>query len=246
MMDINIITPNILIMKQLINFSTPLLNTIKKQIVSLSILDFKLFERKKIVSVTGSSQSCLSVLALQKAISFVKKVQNKTKVIFLSPVGKKMDFFLLKKIMNYSSLCLIDSRYEGFDERALIEYSDMALSIGDYVISNGSIAILVVLDALCRMIGGIKEENFFQDSFSDGQLDYPCFAKPNSWKKLSIPSILLSGNSKLIDNWKNRMKIWKTVLFREDLLFEKKLSKIQLREIKFLKSILEYILDKEY
>ncbi|MDY7028371.1 MAG: tRNA (guanosine(37)-N1)-methyltransferase TrmD, partial [Spirochaetota bacterium] len=116
-------------------------------------------------------------------------------------------------------LIFICGRYEGVDQRIIDLYVDDEICIGDYVMSSGEIAALVVIDSVYRLLDGvISGESLEEESFTDGLLEYPQYTRPAVFKGLAVPDVLLSGNHAVIEKWRYDMRIEKTRRFRPDLL----------------------------
>jgi len=149
-----------------------------------------------------------------------------SKVVYLSPQGKQITQELLLEASQASQLILVAGRYEGIDERFIDAVCDEEWSLGDYVISGGELAALVVIDAITRLIPGVlgDENSAKQDSYMDGLLDTPHFTRPEQGELGSVPGVLLSGNHKAIDRWRLKQALGRTALRRPDLMKIKKLS----------------------
>ena len=139
-------------------------------------------------------------------------------VILMTPQGKtynqKMAYDLTKK----EHIIIICGHYEGFDER-IRTLADLEVSIGDYVLTGGELASLVITDSIVRLLDGvIQEESHIQDSFHDHLLDYPVYTKPVDFRGMKVPDVLLSGHHKNIDLWRKEQQLKRTRERRPDLL----------------------------
>jgi tRNA (guanine37-N1)-methyltransferase len=164
---------------------------------------------------------------LQKAIHAAKQSNFlTTKVIYLSPQGIPLTQTILQSLSSVPRLILVAGRYEGVDERLIQTEIDEEYSIGDYILSGGEIPILVMIDAITRLLpGAIKNPSAIeQDSFTEGLLEYPQYTKPEKIAGLIVPSVLLSGNHKAIARWRLQQALGRTWQRRPDLLNQKKLS----------------------
>ncbi|SFE73200.1 tRNA (guanosine(37)-N1)-methyltransferase TrmD [Nitrosomonas sp. Nm166] len=141
------------------------------------------------------------------------------KVVYLSPQGKRLDHTLIKQLSTLPGLILLCGRYEGIDERLIMRQVDMEISIGDYVLSGGELAAMVLIDCIVRQIPGTlgDPESAKQDSFVDGLLDYPHYTRPEMYKGSHVPEILMSGNHAHIRRWRLQQALGKTWLKRPDL-----------------------------
>jgi len=140
-------------------------------------------------------------------------------VVLLTPQGQTLSSGLAKELAQEPDLVLIAGHYEGFDERIRC-LAHMELSIGDYVLTGGELAAMVVLDASIRFIPGVlgDSESALQDSFSDGLLEGPQYTRPAEYRGLKVPEILLTGRHQDISRWRRKESIRRTLLRRPDLL----------------------------
>ena len=175
---------------------------------------------------------------LHEAVTRAKQVsQGTAKVVYLSPQGRPITQALLSEASQLSQLILIAGRYEGIDERFVQLDCDEEWSLGDYVISGGELAALVVIDAITRLLPGVlgDAESAKQDSHMDGLLDCPHFTRPEQLEGVSVPNVLLSGNHAEISRWRMKQSLGRTWQRRPDLLIKKQLSaeqEILLRQFK--------------
>ncbi|CAG7856784.1 tRNA (guanine-N(1)-)-methyltransferase [biofilm metagenome] len=151
---------------------------------------------------------------------------DNAKVIYLSPQGKPLTQALAVEASKLSRLILVAGRYEGVDERFIVQDCDEEWSIGDYVLSGGELAALVVIDAVTRLLPGAlgDEDSAQQDSHGDGLLDCPHFTRPETIEGSHVPDVLLSGNHADINRWRLKQALGKTWQKRPDLLDGKQLT----------------------
>jgi tRNA (guanine37-N1)-methyltransferase len=156
------------------------------------------------------------------------------KVVYLSPQGKPITQALLAEASELSRLILVAGRYEGVDERFVELDCDEEWSLGDYVISGGELAALVVIDAVTRLLPGTlgDEDSAQQDSHADGLLDCPHFTRPERIENYSVPDVLLSGNHADINRWRMKQALGRTWQKRPDLLDKKALTAEQEKLLK--------------
>lgn len=164
------------------------------------------------------------------------------RVIFLSPQGTPFDQEKAKKLGKQDSLILICAHYEGMDERAREHLADEEISIGDYVLTGGELAAMVIVDVVARMLPGVLgcEKSAKEDSFYSGLLEYPQYTRPAEFKGWKVPEVLLSGNHELIRRWRRKKMLERTLRRRPELLEKTSLGEEDrelLREIK--NSVLE-------
>lgn len=153
----------------------------------------------------------------------LQKVQHKnSKVIYLSPQGATLTDSMARDLSKEEHLVFICGRYGGIDQRIINTYVDSEISIGDYVLSGGELGALVVIDALARFIPGVlgHNESAEKDSFSAGLLEHPNFTRPRVYLEQEVPEVLLGGNHKLIEEWKEKVSALVTFKKRPDLFKE--------------------------
>ncbi|MCF6203169.1 MAG: tRNA (guanosine(37)-N1)-methyltransferase TrmD [Methylococcaceae bacterium] len=162
-----------------------------------------------------------------------------SKVVYLSPQGKQITQSLLLDISQSSQLILVAGRYEGVDERFIDSICDEEWSLGDYVISGGELAALVVIDAITRLIPGVlgDDDSAKQDSYMDGLLDYPHFTRPEQIGLSSVPKVLMNGNHCEIKQWRMQQALGRTELRRPDLLKNKELNAEQIALLEEFRNI---------
>ncbi|MCD8524883.1 MAG: tRNA (guanosine(37)-N1)-methyltransferase TrmD [Gammaproteobacteria bacterium] len=163
---------------------------------------------------------------LDSAICAAKENLPTAKIIYLSPQGKKFDQALAKKIATADSLVMIAGRYDGIDQRIIDEHVDEEWSLGDFVISGGELAALVMIDAIARCIPGVVGDagSVMDDSFYKGLLKYPQYTRPENYKGRKVPKVLLSGNHGDIAKWRQKHSLGVTWSKRPDILDKKMLS----------------------
>ncbi len=157
------------------------------------------------------------------------------KVIYLSPQGRRLEQSVLRELALQPRLILLTGRYEGVDERLVQSEVDEELSLGDYVLSGGELAAMVVIDGVTRLLPGAlgHRDSAQQDSFTEGLLDCPHYTRPEKLGEMAVPDVLLSGNHQAIARWREKEALGRTWLRRPDLLKKAGLSerqKILLRE----------------
>lgn len=171
-----------------------------------------------------SALKSLGAVKSKKASSRNKR--GKAPVIYLSPQGKTLDQKLLKNLAKFKHLILLCGHYEGVDERVL-NFVDMEVSIGDYVLTGGELPSMVLIDGISRFLPGVVKEqsSVEQDSFFNGLLDYPHYTRPEKFLNMSVPEVLLSGHHAKIEEWRKKQAIKATLKKRPDLFEKSKLSK---------------------
>jgi tRNA (guanine37-N1)-methyltransferase len=169
----------------------------------------------------GGPGMLMMIDPLQQAIAAAREaVGGSAKVIYLSPQGARFDHRKAVALASEPALVLIAGRYEGVDERLLEAEVDEELSIGDYVLSGGELAAMVVVDAVPRQLPGVlgHELSAQEDSFADGLLDCPHYTRPEVYQDRAVPDVLLSGNHEEIRRWRLKQALGRTLERRPDLL----------------------------
>ena len=138
------------------------------------------------------------------ANSLDQNVKKGERIFYLSPKGKKFDHKLAQDLSKEKSISIICGHFEGVDERVLSTRNIEEISIGDYVLSGGETAALVVLDSVIRFLPGVlgNDRSFIDETFENGLLEYPQYTKPQIWEKKSVPKVLLSGDHSKIKDWR--------------------------------------------
>ncbi len=164
------------------------------------------------------------VMMARPVLDCFEHVQNlsplKGSVVLLSPQGRRFDQARAIELSKQDRIILIAGRYEGFDERIRLSIEAEQISIGDYVLTGGELAAMVIIDAVARLLPGVlgDEDSAKDESFSRGLLEYPQYTKPAVFRGLKVPDILLSGDHARIAQWRNQQAIERTTKWRPDLL----------------------------
>ena len=199
---------------------------IKKSIISISewqLRDFSVNKYKNIDDKPygGGGGMVMQVKPIRDCIAKIKEQTPETKVIYLSPQGQQLNQSLVEKLASFNSLTLLCGRYEGVDERIIENDIDYEVSIGDYVISGGELAAMVLIDSVSRRLPNVLgNQDSLMDSFTDGLLDYPQYTRPEIVNGQSVPEVLLGGNQAKIDAWRQEQSVEKTNQKRPDLLIK--------------------------
>ena len=177
----------------------------------------------------GGPGMLMKVQPLQDAINAVRQQNTGAKLIYLSPQGKLLNQQMLAQQVQQGSVILLCGRYEGIDERLVQNEVDEEWSIGDYVISGGELAAMVCIDAMARLVPGTlgHEDSALQDSFSDGLFDCPHYTRPEEYLGDRVPSVLMNGNHRDINDWRDQQALGKTWQRRPDLLEQVELDQRQ-------------------
>ncbi len=184
---------------------------------------------------------------LDLAIEAAKAAQQKDgvtrpKVIYLSPQGRQLTHRVVMELAAEPGLIFLAGRYEGVDERLIQRQVDEELSIGDYVLSGGELAAMVVIDALVRQLPGAlgDADSAVEDSFVNGLLDYPHYTRPEVYAGMPVPPVLLSGHHEEIRKWRLKQALARTWARRPDLLQDRALSKEEMRLLEAVKREQEF------
>ena len=196
----------------------------KSSLISINTWQLRDFSSNKYKNVDekpygGGAGMVMQVKPIRDCITKIKQSSPNTRVIYLSPQGKKLDQDLVEELETFESITMLCGRYEGVDERVIENDIDIEISIGDYVISGGELAAMVVIDAISRRLPGVLgNEVSLKDSFTDNLLDCPHYSRPEVIDGQAVPEVLLSGNQAKIDAWCLEQSIKKTKQKRPDLL----------------------------
>lgn len=206
----------------------------------INIRDFSKNKHRKVddYSYGGGPGMVMSVEPIFEAIKSRKSKESKT--IYLSPQGKQLNQEIVNELSKEEHLILLCGHYEGIDDRIVSNYVDMEISIGNFVLTGGEIPALVLVDSITRLLPGVlsNKESFTNESHYNGLLEYPQYTRPQEFKGHKVPEILLSGDHKKIEEWREYQSIKTTFEKRPDLL-----GKIDLNEKQ--QRILQAIINKD-
>ncbi len=194
---------------------------IEKGKVSFDIVNIRDFAKNSYGQVDdtpygGGAGMVMMIEPVDDAINSIKT--DEAKIILMTPSGRPFKQKIALDLRQEKHLILICGHYEGIDER-ILNYVDMELSIGDYVLTGGEIPSMVVSDAIVRLLDGvIKRESYEEESFKENLLDYPTYTKPASFDGFDVPEVLLSGHHANIEKWRREQARMKTEKNRPDLL----------------------------
>ena len=168
----------------------------------------------------GGAGMVLKPEPIINCLSAIETEAGPATVVLLTPQGVPFSQALAQRLSKEERLVLLCGRYEGVDERVRLHYTDLEVSIGDYVLMGGEIPALVVLDATVRLVPGVvgEERSIQEDSFQTGLLDYPHYTRPAEAEGHKVPEVLLSGNHEAIRRWRRKESLRRTRARRPDLL----------------------------
>ena len=192
----------------------------KLEITITDIRDYTLDKHRKCDDTPFGGGAGMVMMA-QPIASAIEAVDpdHEAKRIYLSPKGRTFNQSIVTEYVKCERLLLLCGHYEGVDQRVLDLYIDEELSIGDFVLTGGEIPAMAVVDAVARYVDGvIKGESLEQESFASGMLEYPHYTRPQEFKGLKVPEVLLSGNHAKINEWREKKSLEITAKNRPDLL----------------------------
>ncbi|WBW50629.1 tRNA (guanosine(37)-N1)-methyltransferase TrmD [Peptoniphilus equinus] len=205
-------------------------------IETINIRDFSKNKHHKVDDYPygGGPGMLMQVEPIRDAIASCKT--DRSHVVYLSPQGRVLDQNKLKELATYDHLILLNGHYEGIDARAL-RYVDEEISIGDYVLTGGEIASMVLIDGTSRMINGVlsSEESYSNESHYNHLLEHPQYTRPQTFEGMEVPAVLLSGDHAKVAHYNKVEALRATLMKRPDLLSENKLTTEELKIIKSLK-----------
>lgn len=184
----------------------------------------------------GGAGMVMKVEPLTACIEEVKKRRPAAKVVLTTPKGRRLDHSLARELAAEEGLIIICGRYEGVDERVRELFVDMEVSIGDFVLSGGEPAAMVIVDAVARLLPGVlgSDQSAEDDSFANGLLEYPQYTRPPEFRGLAVPSVLLSGNHREIARWRRRESLARTFRTRPELL---ETAQVTVEDIKYIEEL---------
>ncbi len=176
--------------------------------------------------VGGGAGMLMAIQPIADTIKDIKAKDSKSKIIFLTPVGKPFKQIDAKRLAKEESVTFVCGRYEGFDERLIEEYADELFSIGDYVLTGGELGAMIMCDAISRNVPNVlgNSDSLIEESFENSLLEAPSFTKPNFYEKKAVISEFLKGNHSKIASIKRCLALSKTKYFRPDIYSKVKAS----------------------
>ena len=217
---------------------------VKAGLVSYNIVDWRQYAEDKHHKCDdspfgGGAGMVIKPEPLFKALDRIDAMEKR--VIYASPSGRRLTQDYARQLSREPELVFICGHYEGIDQRIIDRYVDDEICIGDYVISSGEVATLVIIDAVYRLIDGVITDSSLQEeSFTGPLLEYPQYTRPETYCGMSVPDILLSGHHANIEKWRLRKRLEKTLSNRPDLLENASLDEEAgriLKEIKLTKGL---------
>ncbi len=175
----------------------------------------------------GMVMSCEPIYKAYDSIVRERRRRSRPRVVYLTPQGQVFNQEMAKSMAEEEDMIFLCGHYEGVDERVLEAIVTDRVSIGDYVLSGGELAAMVMMDAIARMVPGVltNEESGSTESFEGNLLEYPQYTRPEVWQGRKVPEVLLSGHHAKIEEWRRQQSILRTLLVRPELLDGAELSK---------------------
>lgn len=205
----------------------------EKRLINVNLINIRDFSKNKHKKVDDTPYGGGAGMVIQPDVvydAYKTVVKNnekseKTKVIYMSPQGEKLDQQKVEELSKQEHLILLCGHYEGIDQRVLDTIVDEEISIGDYVLTGGELPAMVLIDSVSRYVDGVlKEGSTTEESFSQGLLEYPQYTRPEVFEDQQVPEVLRSGNHQMIDKWRREQSLKKTLEKRPDLLKKVDLS----------------------
>ena len=210
----------------------------EKGLININLINIRDFSKDKHKKVDDTPYGGGAGMVLMPDVVYdaYKSIKDdKAKVIYMSPQGKKLSQDKVEELSKQEHLILLCGHYEGIDQRVIDTIVDEEISIGDYVLTGGELPAMVLIDSVSRYIQGVlKEGSTREESFSNGLLEYPQYTRPEIFENQKVPDVLLSGHHQNIDKWRRKESLKITLNKRPDLLEKVNLSnedKISLEEI---------------
>jgi len=201
---------------------------IKKKLIKVCYFNPRNYSKRKKIDdkpYGGGPGMIMTFQPLQLAILDSKKrIKGDFQVIYLTPKGKQLNSKIALNLSKYKNLILICGRYQGLDERIIQKEVDQEISIGQYILSGGELAAMILIDVISRFIPGVlgNYKSITENSFFNGLLDSPRYTRPQKICDMLVPKVLLSGNHKNIKEWKFKSSLIETILKCPELLLNKK------------------------
>ena len=200
----------------------------EKELININLVNIRDFSKDKHKKVDDTPYGGGAGMVMQADVVYdaYKSVANdKAKVIYLTPQGKKLNQKKVEELSKEKHLILLCGHYEGIDQRVIDKIVDEEISMGDYVLTGGEIPAMVLIDSVSRYVKGVlKDDSIKEESFSNNLLEYPQYTRPEVFEGQSVPEILLTGNHKEIDKWRKEQSLKMTLEKRPDILENIELS----------------------
>lgn len=198
---------------------------IDKKLVKVNIINLRDYASDKYKRVDdymygGGAGMVMMIEPIAKCIEKLKKKRNYDEIIYMSPDGEMFDQKMANQLSLKKNLIILCGHYKGVDERVREHFITKEISIGNYVLTGGELPAAIVCDAVVRLLPGVisDETSALTDSFQDGLISPPAYTRPAEYKGLKVPEILLSGNTKQVEDWRHEKSLERTEKRRPNLL----------------------------
>ena len=216
---------------------------IEKNIVEINTIDIRDFSKDKHRHVDDTVYGGGAGMLIRPDVVYdaYKSVESKkSKVIYLSPKGKRLDQKMVEELAKEEHLILLCGHYEGIDQRVIDKIGCEEISVGDYVLTGGELPAMILIDSVSRYLDGVLTEgSTMEESFSNGLLEYPQYTRPEEFEGMRVPEVLQSGHHKNIDAWRRKESLRITLRNRPDLLEKANLTEEDKKYLKELKENLD-------
>ena len=203
----------------------------KEGLIDINLINIRDFSKDKHKKVDDTPYGGGAGMVMRADVIYdaYKSIKDKnSKVIYLSPQGRKLDHQKVKELSKEKNLILLCGHYEGVDKRILDKIVDEEISIGDYVLTGGELPAMVLIDSISRYVEGVlSKDSTLEESFSEGLLEYDQYTRPEIFLKEDVPEVLKSGNHQKIQEWRKQNSLINTYKKRPDLLDEEQKSQAQ-------------------
>lgn len=204
---------------------------ISQNLIDINLINIRDFSKDKHKKVDDTPYGGGAGMVIRPDVvydAYLSIKDEKAKVIFLSPQGKKLNQSKVQSLAKEQHLILLCGHYEGIDQRVLDEVVDEEISIGDYVLTGGELPAMVLIDSVSRYVDGVlSEDSTKEESFSQGHLEYSQYTRPEEFLGEKIPEVLTSGNHKKIDEWRRKSSLVNTFLKRPELLNRQEIEEVK-------------------
>lgn len=218
-----------------------------QNLISVNCIDFRTYSASKHKSVDdypygGGAGMVIQAQPVLDAFSDLNKDGKKRRLIYLTPQGKTFNQSMAEEFAKEDEVTFLCGHYEGIDERIIDAIVTDEVSLGDFVLTGGEMAVTVMIDAISRLVPGVlkNDDSSEHESFHNNLLEYPQYTRPEEYEGMSVPKVLLSGHHKKIEEWRHEQSLLRTYEKRPDLLEKAVLSK---KDLEFLKKHCNYDVD---
>lgn len=214
-----------------------------KNLIDIDVINIRDFSKDKHKKVDDTVYGGGAGMLIRPDVVYdaYKSVESKkSKVIYLSPKGKRLDQKMVEELAKEEHLILLCGHYEGIDQRAIDKIGCEEVSVGDYVLTGGELPAMILIDSVSRYLDGVLTEgSTMEESFSNGLLEYPQYTRPEEFEGMRVPEVLQSGHHKNIDAWRRKESLRITLRNRPDLLEKANLTEEDKKYLEELKEKLD-------